>query len=228
MGRHALRITILLGVLITLVGGTGIFAVFSDRATAGTDSVGTGTQAKAADIQIAEGDGIIGNVPFGCGTFEDDIATAQFSVGGIQPGFTSTAELCVTNVGAAPVTLTIGTVELTDLDIDCTGDETAAGDTTCGLDAGMLPQTGELSPLLDLSLTTRSCDDSTLLTDDGGATLDELATGNFVIADPTAAIAPGATVCVQIGVAYAPSTLDAQLAQSDVATWRFKFDATGI
>ena len=29
MGRHALRITIALGILITLVGGTGIFAVFS-------------------------------------------------------------------------------------------------------------------------------------------------------------------------------------------------------
>jgi predicted ribosomally synthesized peptide with SipW-like signal peptide len=35
MGRQSLRIVMVLGVLVTLVGGTGIFAAFTDRATTG-------------------------------------------------------------------------------------------------------------------------------------------------------------------------------------------------
>jgi hypothetical protein len=51
--------------------------------------------------------------------------------------------------------------------------------------------------------------------------------GNFVVSDgtPTPEVAPGEIVCLEVGLGYAPSALDAQLAQSDTATWRFKFDA---
>jgi hypothetical protein len=45
--------TIGLGSLVTLMGGTGIFAVFTDRATTGTSKVDSGARASAADLKIA-------------------------------------------------------------------------------------------------------------------------------------------------------------------------------
>ena len=49
MGRHTLRITIVLGMLVTLLGGTGIFATFTDRATGGQATVSSGARPKAAE-----------------------------------------------------------------------------------------------------------------------------------------------------------------------------------
>ena len=226
MSRHALRITIVLGILITLVGGTGIFAVLTDRATAGANSVGTGSQPKAADITIADGDGIIGRIPFGCGTFQDNLETAQFTVESIQPGYSDAAELCVRNAGAAPVALTMGESQLADHDTGCTGDEAVAGDATCGVDGQLAPQAGELSPLLSVTLWTIDCSGDSPPINNGIWTLDELANGSIVITDSAAPLAPGAIVCLRIDLSYSPSALDAQLAQSDTATWRFKFDAS--
>lgn len=230
MGRQTLRIVVVLGILVTLVGGTGIFAVLTDRATAGSNSVETGAQPRAADIQIAAADAVAGQ-PVDCGGavggtgFQDDISTAQFSVSNVQPGYQATSWICVKNVGGAPVSLTMGTLDLADLDTGCTGDEAVAGDTTCGFGPTMQPQAGELSPLLSVSLKTLACATGTPLADDGTTSLDQLVNGNLVIADDAIPVAPGAIACVEIALAYSPSALDAQLAQSDTATWRFKFDA---
>ena len=39
MQRHMLRLTLILGVMVTLLSGTGVFAVFTDQASGGTNTV---------------------------------------------------------------------------------------------------------------------------------------------------------------------------------------------
>ena len=73
MGRHTLRITIVLGMLVTLLGGTGIFATFTDRATTGTSTITSGERPKAADLQIAAANPDTSTGVFNCGTYADDL-----------------------------------------------------------------------------------------------------------------------------------------------------------
>lgn len=229
MGRQALRITILLGILISLVGGTGIFAVFTDRATGGQDSVTSAGLASAADIRIdagavtsatdfgincdPDGDGIIGN--------RDDITTPQFSATDVRAGADlGTAYVCIENAGSAPVSLVVSEIELIDTDTACTGDEAAAGDANCG---GNLA--GELSPLLFADTDRIECMDSSLppLLDNAPMSL---STYQQTVAPDTAALQPNATACFAIHITYPdPGQALAQVAQSDQATWRFAFDA---
>src|SRR5215470_6940644 len=103
MARQSLRIVIVLGALITLVGGTGIFAVFTDRATAGNNSVTSGERPRAAELKIAPEDP--SQHPAGAALcspavtpWDDDTTTAQFTVGSIQPGQNmQSAYLCLWN-----------------------------------------------------------------------------------------------------------------------------------
>lgn len=236
MGRQTLRITIVLGMLVTLLGGTGIFASFTDQATAGQNSVTTGERPRAADLQIAPFDpagwpaGTTMCLP-ATSAFADDTTTAQFNTGSLQPGENmQDAFLCLWNHGSAPLDITASAIDLVDADVDCTGDEAAAGDTTCGVDQTTgLPQAGELSPLLQVDIDRVNCGDGTVIADSAGGSLDQYQLAPIVLqAGPTPGpLAPDEIACLRVRASYpTPTESQAQLAQTDQATWRFAFDAT--
>jgi hypothetical protein len=228
VGRQALRITILLGVLFTLVGGTGIFAVFSDRALTGPSDVNSAELVKAADLLIAaaQPQDPMNSGPFSCDPYSDNLVTPLMTfttnVGGGNERF-----VCLVNVGSSAVDLSLTAVDLADLDTDCTGDEAAFGDATCGLDqTTMAPQGGELSPTLTVETDLYDClTGSGLLTPgapDFSATLSGLAAGPQSLET----LQPNGQVCVRLRVYWRPTGDAAQISQSDEATWRFAFDGT--
>ena len=80
--RRLLATTMALGLVITAMNFTGIFAVFTDRATTGTNSLESGELARVAHLQIddaAAGD---------CNdaVFKDDLTTGLFYASGLLPG----------------------------------------------------------------------------------------------------------------------------------------------
>ena len=89
-----------LGAVITMVGGTGIFAVFSDRALVGNNDVDSGALASAADIQVAVAS-VDGDFVFECGTYQEDLTLPLWSMSDVQPGDSESQYLCVKNVGSA-------------------------------------------------------------------------------------------------------------------------------
>ena len=228
MGRQTLRMVIVLGALITLLGGTGIFAVFSDRATTGTNDVTSGELGKAADLQIATA--AVQNGSVSCETFSDDLATGFFSVTDLQPsaGDAYRGTFCLKNVGSSAVGLLASAIDLSDIDSGCTGDEAAFGDTTCGGD-----QAGELSSVLVAAIAELDCDTGAYMGQTGSASLAALETP---VGLPVAGLVgringdlnPGQTACYFVELRYPNSTphADTQVAQSDAATWRFAFDGT--
>jgi hypothetical protein len=119
-------------------------------------------------------------------------------------------------------------IDITDLDVDCTGDEAAFGDTTCGEDQTThQPQAGELSPNLVIETDLYNClTGSGLLTPgvpDFSSSLADLGTTPTALTN----LAPNASVCLRERVFWRPATADAgQVSQSDEATWKFAFDGT--
>lgn len=237
MARQSLRMVIVLGALITLVGGTGIFAVFSDRATTGTSDVNTGTLGRAADIQLAAAQPLdpMNSGPFTCDPYQEDLTTPLFT-GNISNG-QSDAYFCVRNVGSSAVTLSLSAIDITDLDIDCTGDEAAFGDATCGIapdgaaNAG-LPQQGELSPNLTIETDLYDCMTGAGLLalgiPDFSSSLADLGTTPETLLPATGQqnLQPGSQVCVRLRIYARPTGDAAQVSQSDEATWKFAFDGT--
>jgi hypothetical protein len=218
---------IVLGMLITLIGGTGIFAVFSDRAKTGSSDVTTGALGKAADLKIAtaQPQDPMNSGPFLCGTFVDDLATPLFSFTATG-GTTDERFLCLQNDGSSPLDLTMTAIDIVDTDIACTGDEAAFGDTTCGEDNLMQPQAGELSPNLTIETDTYDCNTGAGLGTPGvpdfSSSLATLGTTPILLASATPS---GGSLCVRLRVHWGPTTGDAaQVSQSDEATWRFAFD----
>jgi predicted ribosomally synthesized peptide with SipW-like signal peptide len=218
--RRALLTSIAaLGGVITLASTTGVFAVFTDRATTGTNSFATKDLPRAADLQIAAGSAGT-NWSVSCGTYSDDLQTGLVSVSNVTANQTSDSGfVCLKNAGSATVDVTTSAIDLTDLDTDCTGDE-AAVDTTCGIDPTPgTPQAGELSPLITLSLTTADCSN----VNQGGRGLGALPD----LTDASvASMAPDDVLCVGFTIRYLPTDAQAQAAQSDTATWKFAFDGT--
>lgn len=213
-----------LGGVITLASTTGVFAVFTDRATTGTNTFATKGLPRAADLQLANGDIAIDDTTgvwtVNCGTYSDNLSTGLVTMTDAVPldGF-STDFVCVKNTGSQTVDVTTSAIDITDEDTDCTGDEPTVDD-TCGLDhqlTGFPPKAGELSPFLHVTLIVAPCDNG----NQGGhgiGTLPE-ATNATV-----ATLAPGETKCVRYSVTYSATEAEAQIAQSDTTTWRFAFD----
>lgn len=228
MARHSLRIVIVLGALITLLGGTGIFAVFSDRATTGTNDVTSGGLGHAADLQIATA--AVSNGTVVCDAFSDDLATGFFSVSDLQPsaGDAYRGSFCLKNAGSSAVNLTASTIDLSDIDSACTGDEAAFGDTSCGGD-----QAGELGNVLVAAIAELDCNTAAYSGQTGSASLSALASPvglpvGGIVGRPAGDLNPGQTACYFVELRYPDSTpeIDVQLAQSDTVTWRFAFDGT--
>ena len=219
MARHSLRLIMVLGALITLLGSTGIFAVFTDRATGGNNSAVSGARASAADIHIATATFSSPNVV--CGTFAENSTTPQFSLSNLQPSSTpSTSYVCIRNVGAAAITLRTFALGISDTDPQCTGDEAASGDATCG--GG---QAGELSPVLVAVVEALACSGGATISS-GGVELADLDT--LPVPVGPASVAPGQVVCVQLDIEYPTTTAETaiQIAQSDEVRWQYLFEAT--
>ncbi len=208
-----------LGAVITLASTTGVFAVFSDSATTGTNTFATKDLPRAAELQIATGSAATGSSwSIACGTYTDDLQTGLISLSNVTPNQAADSGfVCLKNAGSATVDLTTSVIDLTDLDTDCTGDEGGV-DSTCGIDETLqAPQAGELSPLITLTMTIADCSDVNQAGRGLGALPD-------VSGASVASMAPGDVLCVGFTSRYFPTDAQAQAAQSDTATWRFAFD----
>ena len=132
MRRPFLLTATALGLVICLVGSTGLFAALTDTARTGTNQVTTPGLASSADIRLAMDEGTLGSSA--CGAFSDDLRHRPVRLRPPTPPYANQAHVvCVKNVGSqAIVSLTMTTEALNDVDTDCTGDEEANGDTSCG------------------------------------------------------------------------------------------------
>lgn len=216
MRRSALLTVAVLGGLVCLLGGTVLYSALQDTARTGTNSVDSAALAASADIQLATA---TRSGTITCGTFSEDLTSGLFSASGVSPGYESAIEyFCIKNVGSQPVTLSVVTDQLVDVDFACTGDEAVHGDTTCGAD-----QTGELSRVLGIGYATQNC------ASPGVHSAGTIALV-FTTSTPQAlggTLAAGATACFSTRIAYS-STMDppdVQKAQSDRSTWKIKFTA---
>jgi hypothetical protein len=226
MNRHLLPIIIALGVVVTLVSGAGVYAVFTDRATTGTLNVVSGEVAKAADLKLAIAaiDEQVGSPGFGvdCYPFSDDLTSDFMSVALAAPGesYLQRRFFCLKNTGSAPLDVTMSVIDLVDSETGCTGDE-AMVDDTCG-GAGQL---GELGGRLSVGISAWSCMQFplVLLGETRGPSLPEEAVSGISI--PGTTLPANKRMCGSIDVYYPPSTTElVQAAQSDQTTWRLAYD----
>ena len=229
MRRRLLAATMALGLVVTAMGFTGIYAVFSDRATTGLNSAESGTQPKVADLKMAT------VLAFGfCNgaTYSDDLATGIIDVTDLQPedGGSQFVWLCLKNVGTATLALTTSVIDLVETETGCTGDEAAAGDTTCGIapvGGGTGIGDGELGTVLNAQVLPFDCVTEDQLPNGVVQSLETLASTPGSLGT----LAPNAIACLRVSV-YIPGpggdlTVEAlQRAQSDKAQWRFAFDGT--
>ncbi|MEO8274102.1 MAG: hypothetical protein ABI620_08545 [Chloroflexota bacterium] len=220
MRRRLLATTMGLGLIVTAMGFTGIYAVFTDRATTGTNSAESAPQAKIADLKIAT------TITQDCtdGTYTDDLVSGIIAATDLQPGGgTGFTVMCLRNAGSAALDITMSAIDVVDTETDCTGDEVAAGDTTCGTGESQ----GELAPTLIVVASRLDCVTSAT----------DLAIGpslSAMAASPQAfgSLGPGETACVWVRIQMAAAgqtgtTLESiQQAQTDKVEWRFAFDGT--
>jgi hypothetical protein len=220
--RRALLTSIAaLGSVISLASTTGVFAVFHDQATTGTNTFATKGLPHAAALQLATGSVTVGVATWSvdCGTYSDDLESGLMTLTDAAPGAGfDTDFVCVKNAGSQTVNVTASTIDVTDVDTDCTGDEGSV-DTTCGADqTTSAAQAGELGPLVDVSVVHADCSDA----NQGGSGIGPVPTATVGVAT----LAPGEKVCVRFDMSYDPTEADAQVAQSDTLTWKFAFDGT--
>jgi len=214
MRRPALVTIIVLGSVVTLVGATGIYAEFTDRATTGTNRATSGERPRAADLKLA----FTGSQFNDCQQFDDDLATGVFTANDMQPGDRQVANVCLLNAGSSTVAVTADVIDLVDQEVGCTGDEQAAGDATCGTGAG------ELSSAVAATVFPRDCTTGNGTLGDG----DWLASLAGPKTIPMGSLSPGERSCVYLEIMYGLNVPDNDvlIAQSDQVTWRFAFDAS--
>jgi hypothetical protein len=207
-----------MGAIVTTVGQAGIFAVFTDRATQGPNTIESGSQPRAADLQIGE---LIGDT---CSGLQDDLGTALWNITSLQPGDAVYRQICLKNNGAASVTLSFTAIDMVESDTQCTGDEQTV-DPACG---GGLGQ-GQLASLLQVDYQVdRNCD-SVITPDEIDGSHGLFGLTSVPLVDGTGLFG-GLTACVGLTVRYPSSTtMDVvQAAQTDGVSWKFAFDATAI
>lgn len=215
MRRTVLFTLTILGAAFGLIAGTGVFAALTDSADSGTNSVAAAALPSSADLQLATATGGQGQ-PVACGSYVENLSTPWITATDVEHGDSSSwIPFCLRNIGSQSVSLTLGVVDLTDVDVACTGDE-ATYDTTCGGDG-----LGELAASLYATFWERDCTTGALVTGTfRNGFLPELA------ATPTAydSVAPGQVRCFEVAYqVYAPEAATQQTQQSDTATWRFRF-----
>jgi hypothetical protein len=215
MHRPLLVSLMVLGLVTTIIGGFGVFAAFTDRATTGTNTITSGARAAAADLKIAKPS--LGPEDCATATYDDNLTSGLFSVSDFQPGANRSEFFCLRNVGTETLSLTSSVIDLVETDIDCTGDE-AAVDQTCG--AGGV---GELGAILTVGFSNiPDCLGSNVTMPTGGPLL-----GTSPVTS-LGSIPAGSTLCGAIFIhASDTATVDDLVrAQTDQVTWRFAFDGT--
>ena len=156
--RRSVFLTIMaLGTVITILGATGIVAVFNDTADTPTNSFASGSRPSTADIEVAETSDLQANPTCSDGTFADNFVSYFFNVTDAQPSAApqNSRILCVRNAGAGTVNLTTRTFDMLDVDTDCTGDENSV-DATCGGGG-----TGEIREYVVLHFKELDCSNGT-------------------------------------------------------------------
>jgi hypothetical protein len=217
MGRHSLSTVMALGAVISLIGGAGLFAVFTDRATTGENSAITGERPHLEAIQVSSA-AIAPDLSVACGTFSDDLATALITVADLQPGGQWGGFVCVKNVSSLDLTLSATAIDLLDQETACSGDE-GSFDSTCAVGSD-----GELSGVLNVYFGDVDCA-TAVGTSTPPNNLAALGVGGSAALGTLSA---GTTRCLftSVGYPFTASALEQQIAQTDQATWRFAFDAT--
>ena len=214
MRRSLLLTASVLGLLICLIGGTGLFAALTDSAHTGTNTVDSAALPSSSDLKLATAS--ISNGSFVCDTFSDNLATGLLSLTDTVPQLHYGNFLCIKNAGSQPVSLAGAVDQLTDVDIDCTGDEADSGDATCGGNG-----VGELSSVFEVTFGETACATAQFVAAYGPSLLSTLQ------GTPTAmgTLGAGETKCYTIDLGYGPNVApaDVQRAQSDRVTWRFVF-----
>jgi hypothetical protein len=207
---------IVLGLVVTLIGGTGLLAPFTDRATTGVNSITSGERPRAADLKLAWA---VAD-PFACAaaTYEDNSTTPGLTATDIQPGYGELLHFCLKNIGSADLSVSLTVIDVVNDDIACTGDEIFVDPGSCGT----APGGGELGDVFSAEYALLDCDT--------GSGPVPTALG-FISTGPSSSVGtlpPGETWCGYILAGYSTITdLDAQqLAQSDRVTWRYAFDGT--
>ncbi len=215
--RRAFLLTVTaLGMMVCLLGGTGLFAALSDSASTGTNRVTTNGLPPSADLKLASADHTSAIV---CHTFADDLTTGLISETDLAPGSAGQAWFCLRNDGSAAMgSMRVIADGLSDVDHDCTGDEQDSGDATCGGD-----KAGELSDVLTVLFIQRDCGSGAEVYSSAEVNLRANASTPLALPTPAA----GETMCFQAQISYRipPQAADVQKAQSDTVTWRFKFTA---
>lgn len=222
MRRASLLTLSALGLLICLVGGTGLFAALTDTADLGVNDVNAAPLAGSADLKLAYlvPDPLNPLGPMICGPYQDNLMNGFIAATGFGPGSSTTNTICLKNEGSQTVDVWVGVINLDDVDDGCTGDELDVGDTTCGQG-----QLGELSSTLQVVFVPTNCAGMNI----GGAVGAVLST----LTSPVQ-INFGQTsntyLCYDITVTEpaAYPALGHQLAQSDSVGWTFRFTATAI
>jgi hypothetical protein len=219
MNRRSVLLTLAaLGVLVSVVGGVGLFAALTDSAATGTSTAESSALGTSADIAIASASVVGGTVQ--CNPFSENLATGPFTVSSLTPGYTGTrAYFCVANRGSQSVQLSLDIFEGVDVDFACTGDEAENGDASCGGDAS-----GELSAVLHNEVDVLpSCDPGTI----SQAFTRTLAQMSAAPIAGLTTLSPGLGRCFSIQLSYpdAPTnpTQAIQQAQSDRFSWRYRF-----
>src|SRR5262245_16526660 len=100
--RRSFLITVsALGLVVCLLGGTGLFAALTDSATTGTNQVDSAPLAGSANLQLALNDGLTPAMTMTCGAFSDDLATGLVSGTGLIQSVNSAGSVfCLRNVGS--------------------------------------------------------------------------------------------------------------------------------
>ena len=211
--RRPLALSLMvLGLVVTLIGGTGLFAPFTDRAATGVNSVTSGERPKAADLKLA----LVASLDeCSTATYSDNITTPGISATDAQPGYKQYIYFCLKNAGSAELDVSLNVIDLANVDVDCTGDE-AVVDTTCGADGA-----GELGSVLHNYANLFPCDVGAGTNYVGGF-LSDLPSIRFFL------LPAGAVWCGSIETFYPLNrTADEVLrAQTDKVTWKYAFDGT--
>jgi hypothetical protein len=206
-----------LGLLICLIGGTGLFAALTDSAHTGTNRIDSAALPGSADLKLASAT-LDPNLGFVCGAFSDHLATGLIDLVGSEPNLHYGNYFCLQNAGSQSVSLAGAADQLTDIDLDCTGDEADSGDASCGNNGA-----GELSSVFEVTFGEDNCAVATVVASYGPSLLAALP--NTPQAMGT--LGAGQTKCYGFDIGYGMGITNAekQRAQSDRVTWRFVFSA---
>ncbi|HEX5014309.1 MAG TPA: hypothetical protein VFV72_09145 [Candidatus Limnocylindrales bacterium] len=214
-----------MGLIVSVLGSTGLFAALSDTARTGQNQIDSAPLAGSAELKIQPAtytppSPLGGGESISCPLtgWVDDLTTGGFTATSVQPGFDSgNTYYCIQNAGSQTVHLLGNTDSVIDVENGCTGDEALLGDTSCG---GALIEDGELSDVIQVRWAPVSC----VTVVSGGETTIQI-DGNETAPVDLGLIAPGEIRCFGLGAFYPTVTPvdEVQRAQSDRIQWRFKF-----